>query len=215
MRPYIVRQGDYLTQIAYIRGFSAEEVWNHPRNDVLRQERSSPDILQPGDILYLPDAREDWNPLRLTIGKENHFTARTPTVEIKLMLKNADRTPIANQPFRVEGMGPNPFKSTTDEQGVALFHVPVHVREVGLSLGEAGPYYRVHVGHMDPPVELSGVAKRLTHLGYLAPVDFRKIDPSADVLRDAIAAFQKAQGLQATGIIDDKTRETLIQSHGS
>ncbi|WP_437949224.1 peptidoglycan-binding protein [Sorangium sp. So ce296] len=215
MRPYVVRQGDYLTRIAHMRGFSAEEVWNHPLNDALQKKRASPDVLQPGDILYLPDAGERWNPLPLTTGGENHFTAHIPTVEVKLALESIDRTPVENQPFRVEGIGPNPFESRTDGSGIALFHVPIHIREVGLSLYEAGLYYRVRVGHMDPAVELSGVAKRLAHLGYLVSLDFSEVELSADTLREPIAAFQRAQGLQVTGIIDHKTRDTLVQSHGS
>src|SRR5688572_23264483 len=99
MRPYVVRQGDYLTQLAHRRGFSVEDVWNDPANDALRQKRSSPEILQPGDILHLPERREGWNPRSLTIGGENRFTAKIPAVQIKLVLQRADGTAIANKPF--------------------------------------------------------------------------------------------------------------------
>lgn len=215
MRPYVVRQGDYLAQIAHRRSFSAEKVWNHPLNDELRKRRASPDILHPGDILYLPDAREGWNPLPLTTGGENPFTARIPTVEIKLVLERADRTPIANKPFHVEGMGPEPFEGTTDGTGLALFPVPVHVREVGLSLDEESLYYYVRVGNLDPANEPSGAAKRLAHLGYLARINFNEAQPSTHALTEAIAAFQDAQCIKITGCIDDATHDALVQAHGS
>ncbi len=219
MRPYVVRQGDYLTQLAHRRGFSAEAVWNDPLNDALRQKRASPDILQPGDTLHLPDARERWNPLPLAIGSENHFMASIPTVEIRLVLQRADGTPIANKRFCVDGMGPQPFDGTTDAIGLALFPVPVHVREVDLLLEEEGLHYRVRIGHMDPPDEQTGAIKRLVHLGYLQPLDFNELEPFADVLREAITAFQEAhrdaQGLQVTGTLDDATRDALVQAHGS
>lgn len=215
MRPYVVRQGDYLTQIAHRRGFSAEVVWNDPLNDALRQKRASPDILQPGDILHLPDAHEGWNPLPLAAGGENRFAARIPTIEIKLMLKHGDRSPIANKPFRVEGMGPEPYNGTTDSTGLASFPVPVHVHEVDLSLDEVGLYYYVRVGHLDPADEPSGAAKRLAHLGYLTPIDMNKMVPSAHLLSEAIAAFQEAKGIKVTGALDDTTHDALVEAHGS
>lgn len=215
MRPYVVRQGDYLAQIAHRRSFSAEKVWNHPLNDALRMKRASPDILHPGDIVYVPDAREGWSPLPLTTGGENPFTARIPTVEIKLVLERADRTPIANKPFRVEGMGQEPFEGTTDGSGLALFAVPVHVREVGLSLDEDSLYYHVRVGNLDPADEASGAAKRLAHLGYLAPINFDSLQPIAHDLAEAIASFQEAQGIRVTRYLDRATLDALVQAHGS
>ncbi|WP_437604885.1 peptidoglycan-binding domain-containing protein [Sorangium sp. So ce834] len=216
MRPYVIRQGDYLAQLAHRYSFSAAEVWNHPLNDALRQKRASPDILQPGDILYLPDARDGWNPLLLTTGGANRFTARIPSVEIKLVLERADTTPIANKRFRVEGLGTEPFNGITDASGLALFPVPVHVREVNLALEEEGLHCQVCIGQMDPVDEPSGAAKRLTHLGYPASISLCEFDVSADVLSEAIAAFQTAHGqLEITGTLDDATRDALVQAHGS
>ncbi|WP_437969979.1 LysM domain-containing protein [Sorangium sp. So ce260] len=215
MRPYVVRQGDYLTEMAYRRGFSATEVWNHLSNEALRKARSNPDILQPGDVIHLPAAREDWRPLPLTAGGHNRFTARIPSVEIKLVLERADGTAIVDKPFRVDGLGPEPFESKTDSAGLARFNVPVHVRELDVFLDGEGLRYRVLVGHMDPVSEPSGVAKRLAHLGYLAPLDLKNIEPSDAMLSEALAVFQAAEGLSITGTLDDATRDALVTAHGS
>ncbi|WP_437729816.1 peptidoglycan-binding domain-containing protein [Sorangium sp. So ce1335] len=215
IRPYVVRQGDYLTQLAHRRGFSAERVWEHPSNEALRRKRPSPEILQPGDVLYLPDAPETEGSLPLTTGGQNRFTARVPTVEIKLILKRADGTPVADEPFRVTGTGPEPFESTTDGAGLALFPVPAHLEEVSVSLDGVGLRYRVRIGHMDPADEPSGIIKRLAHLGYLPTLEVGEAGPSSGELTDAVAAFQEAHGLAVTGTLDDATRDAIVQAHGS
>ena len=215
MQPYVVRQGDYLAQIAHRRGFSAEEVWNHPLNAELRERRGSHDILHPGDILQVPVGREGWSPRPLSSGGEHHFTARVTTIEIKLVLHRADRTVIANAPFRVDGLGPQPFEGETDGAGLALFEVPVHVREVAVSLAGEGLDYRVRIGRLDPAGEPSGVAKRLAHLGYLAPIGHDETPCPEALVSDAVSAFQEAQGLAVTGTVDDATRDALVAAHGS
>ncbi|WP_437547270.1 peptidoglycan-binding protein [Sorangium sp. So ce367] len=215
MRPYVVRQGDYLTQIAHRRGFSAEEVWNCPANKELRRRRANPDILQPGDVLYLPDGPEGCDPMPLEIGGENRFAATTPTVEVRLVLRRVDGTAFANKPFRVQGAGMPPLDGTTGGDGLALFCVPVQVREVDLSLDDGSLRCRVRVGHMDPADEPSGIAKRLSHLGYLARVDLGEAEPAARALGEALKAFQRAKGLPETGSVDDATRDALVQVHGS
>ncbi|WP_438025579.1 peptidoglycan-binding protein [Sorangium sp. So ce233] len=193
-----------------------DEIWNHPSNEELRRRRLTPDILHPGDILYLPGVSEGRDPLPLTIGGENRFTARVPTVEIRLILRRADGTALAGERFRVDGSGPEPFTGTTTGDGLALFRVPSHVREVRLSLQQEGLRYQVRIGQMDPRDELSGAAKRLAHLGYLPVLDFPAVALSEDVLHEAIAAFQEAQGdLQVTGTLDDATRDALVAAHGS
>ena len=55
LRPYVIRQGDYVAKLAHRHGFDAAEVWQLPKNETLRRKRGSPDILYPGDILYIPE----------------------------------------------------------------------------------------------------------------------------------------------------------------
>jgi LysM domain len=53
---YKVRQGDHLSDIATALGFSSyETIWNHPKNAKLKQKRVNPNVLFPGDTLFIPD----------------------------------------------------------------------------------------------------------------------------------------------------------------
>ncbi len=55
MQPYVIRQGDHLAHLAHKFGFDPQAVWQDGSNDELREARPDPNILCPGDVLYIPD----------------------------------------------------------------------------------------------------------------------------------------------------------------
>ena len=55
MPDYPVKQGDSLASIAFDHGLFWQSVWNHPNNARLKQQRGSPNILKPGDVVFVPD----------------------------------------------------------------------------------------------------------------------------------------------------------------
>ncbi|MFT3765690.1 MAG: hypothetical protein QM820_09265 [Minicystis sp.] len=79
LRPYVVRQGDYLTRLAHRFGFDAEEVWNDPKNAEIKKLRSSMEVLAPGDIVYLPEPTRATLPIQK--GTTNRYVATIPKVE--------------------------------------------------------------------------------------------------------------------------------------
>ncbi len=72
-QPYVVREGDTLTVLAYRRGADATAIWNDPSNAGLKASRCSMDLLHPGDIVHLPPARETFTPV--SVGAVNEFRA--------------------------------------------------------------------------------------------------------------------------------------------
>jgi hypothetical protein len=102
LRPYVVKQGDYLTKLAHTFGFDAEEVWNDPKNAELKQRRADMDVLAPGDVVYLPEASKEGLPL--TPGTSNRYTAKVPKIEVTLAFQDGD-APLANEPCEVLGLG--------------------------------------------------------------------------------------------------------------
>ena len=60
MRPNIVKQRDYVDSIADQYGFDPEEVWNDDKNKTLKEKRKSPNILAPGDVLFIPDVCQEF-----------------------------------------------------------------------------------------------------------------------------------------------------------
>ena len=53
---HYVEQGEYLAQIARSYGFvDYNTIWDAPENQGLKDKRKNPNILFPGDKLFIPD----------------------------------------------------------------------------------------------------------------------------------------------------------------
>lgn len=213
-RPYIVRQGDHLTRLAYVHGFDADTVWNHERNAELREMGRSPDILAPGDILYLPVKPKDG--LAFSAGSGNRYRAQVPKIKVSLTFMDADQV-LANERYEVHGLGTDGSSGQsalheTDGDGTVELELPVTTREVTIVFPNQNIAYEVRVGDMDPLAEMAGIQKRLENLGYLP----RERESAAEgaYVQAAIAEFQKKHGLSPTGTIDDQTSKLLKDEHG-
>jgi Putative peptidoglycan binding domain len=213
-RPYIVRQGDHLARLAYIHGFDANEVWNHDQNSELREMGRTPEILAPGDILYLPLKPKEG--LSFSAGTSNRYRARVPKVKVAVVFKDGDRV-LADEPYEIHGLGTDGSSGQTeakrtDSEGKVELELPVTTREVTIVFPNQNVAYEVRVGDMDPADEQSGLQKRLENLGYL-PRD-REGAAEAAYVQGAIAHFQKEHGLATTGSVDEKTSTVLKDEHG-
>lgn len=211
MVPYVVRQGDHLQQLAYERGFDAMTVWNDAKNDALRKARPDPNILAPGDVLYIP-AQPAWHDL--AVGSTTTFTSpRAPDLDMSVAFTQAGK-PIANAKCVVHGLPPPASPLQTDGDGKLQLTVPVDVRVLYVEFPDTKLVVTLNVGALDPTSEPSGVWERLRNLGH--------VDPSApplgytndEELAEAVRAFQNAQGLPVTGQLDDATRAKLETAHG-
>jgi N-acetylmuramoyl-L-alanine amidase len=58
MPDHTVTQGECISSIAERYGLFWETVWNHPNNAELRQQRENPNVLRPGDVVFVPERRE-------------------------------------------------------------------------------------------------------------------------------------------------------------
>ena len=216
MKPYVIRQGDYLTKLAHIHGFDADAIWNHAQNGDLREKRSQRDMLHPGDILWIPDAPSH-RKLPLRAGAANRYVARIPKVPVALRLQVGGE-PLVKEPFRILGLGGEPIEGATDEDGYLSASVPVHVREIEVLLTQKGRTLRLRVGDLDPINTVMGVKKRLTHLGFYQPQRVGVENNEAadgEALISALKAFQQENGLEPSGKLDEPTAKALSGAHGS
>lgn len=213
MRPYVIRQGDYLTRLAHDHGFDADAVWDHADNRTVR-ERSEREILAPGDVLRLPEPERDDHDLRANT--TNTYRAQVPRVRISIALADESGA-IANERCIVEGASPRAEELQTDGDGVLSFRVPLTVREVRVSVPALRLSFPVCVAHLDPMTTPSGVRARLRHLGYYRAAPTARSEDRWDepALAAAITLFQRAQRLDPTGVMNDDTRDALRRAHGS
>ncbi|WP_437733445.1 peptidoglycan-binding domain-containing protein [Sorangium sp. So ce1335] len=213
MTIHVVRQGEYLDQLAHKHGFDAEEVWNDERNVEIRERRPDPSMLAPGDHLCIPATARPGTPVEARA--VNRYRARVPMVEIAIALGSGG-VALAHEPYVIEGLPGGAQAGQTDDRGQVRFRAPITTQEVTLELVNRGVVHPVRIGHLDPVNEDSGVRQRLRHLGYFGRWIGRG-EPPLSHERDAraIRAFQRDHGLEVTGYADRSTRERLVDVHGS
>jgi len=208
MKPYVIRQGDYLARLAQTLRFDAAQVWNHARNEPLRTLRKHSEVLLPGDVLYVPDPSDE--PLAVEVGSGNSFRGNVARVELVVVSKDGNGRPRGGVKAWVHGLGAV-REETTGGDGKLTLKVPVDTRKVSVVFEGDARVYQLRVGNLDPVEETTGVRQRLIALGYLLD----QLDADGAMLRDAIKRFQKTQGLTETGEADDAMRAKLRAVHRS
>lgn len=214
MKPYVIKQGDYLSKVAHRQGFNAKKVWNHAKNAELKALRGDGEILKAGDILFVPDEPRTTNPFKAQT--TNQYVASVPKVPVELKL-TTDDGPLADERFIVEGIGDD-TERITDPAGVARFEVDVHTREVTIALLDRDEKCLMRIGDVDPVDEPSGARMRLTALGFYGPTTTGADGyvPTDDArLSSGLTRFQRASGLEPTGDLDEATQRALRDAYGS
>ena len=212
MQPYIIQQGDYLTKLASRRGFDEDKVWNDPKNEALRKTRKDPNQLVTGDVLYVPERKPVWTPIK--IGQVNTFVADVKRTKVKLRFVSKGK-PLSNEPYTLDGGLPKEGK--TDGDGVVEADVLVTTSTVRVHFAGRREVFTAHIGHLDPVDEATGAHQRLVALGAFGRPQGGALGPgfSKESLAQALVAFQRANALPATGTLDDATRGKLVELHGS
>ena len=95
MPDHIVRQGEHLSGIAAEYGYTDyRSIWNHPDNAELKRKRRNPNVLHPGDRLFIPDKE-----LRLEPGQteqRHRFRLKGQGLRLRVVARDAENQPIAN-----------------------------------------------------------------------------------------------------------------------
>src|ERR1700721_2282773 len=82
---YVVQQGDHLSGIAREPGFADyRTIWNHADNAQLRKDRENPHVLNPGDVIHIPE-KESKSVSRPT-GQMHRFIVGGPSLKLGLAL---------------------------------------------------------------------------------------------------------------------------------
>lgn len=202
MATYIVRQGDCISSIADDLGLKWETVWNHGNNASLRAKRKDPNVLYPDDEVYVPD--RELKELSRNTDQKHKFVKKGEPTKLKLRLLD-DYKPRAGVKYQLEIDGVSK-SGTTDSNGFIKETIPAGARSGRLLVGQGRPtrdFYDLRLGELDPLETEDGIRGRLIDLGF-----------GADNLNDAISAFQKREGLEATGEANDATLNRLKERFG-
>jgi hypothetical protein len=220
---YTVRQGDHLTRIAISCGFTDwSPVWNAPENANLRSKRTSPDVLMPGDSLYVPDLQT--KELSAATDQGHKYILRQKPLNLRIKILDRFNDCLSNTVcnFRI---GEDSKRTSTDSggglthpltlqqrmasDGSLQFQEPLVVNQQSLARTVQIP---LQLGQIDPVDEVSGQLKRLKNLGYYPSVNGD--DPDAKLFRAAVEEFQCENHLTVDGICGPQTQAKLKAVYG-
>jgi N-acetylmuramoyl-L-alanine amidase len=209
-RFHTVAQGECLSSIAEREGMLWETLWDHPANADLRRRLKDPNVLKPGDRLWIP---------ALTPGEINcetearhRFVKKGNSVVLRLRLLNGDR-PRADQEYLLDIDGRR-LCGFTDSEGNLEHRIPPVARNGELKLICTGGHteiFQIKLGHLNPTSDLLGVQQRLRNLGFHCELTGEWDEQT----RSAAASFRRKNNLPESGELDGQVRELLEQNHGS
>ncbi len=204
-----IAQGEHLSQIARKYGFrSYLTIWDHPNNEALKKLRKDPNILYPGDSLYIPD--KDPKVVTGETGMTHKFVVPIPKLELRIALRDLSDLPITGLACDLDVEG-TVYPLTTDGNGTIRQAIAADAERGAVRAAAMEVDLAIGIGHLDPVEEESGLRARLRNLGYDAgPLGF---DDEGE-LRSAIEEFQCDHSLKVTGVNDGTTREKLREVYG-
>jgi len=216
---YTVVAGDHISRLAEQFGFAKyETIWNHPQNADLKALRKNPNILNPGDQVYIPDA--DVKTLDRPADVKHSFTKPAETLKLRLVLNRMYNKPYAIVPCTLS-VGSVQTDLTTDgnaqiEQTIKRLDSAGSVKlndQITVSGGAATIQREVdfQIGFLTPLTEVSGQIGRLANLGYYrGPAS----PPDLDEFKSAVEEFQCENSLSVDGICGPLTQAKLKSVYG-
>lgn len=210
MKSHTVIQGDCFSSIAEENGFFWETLWNHPENKKLRELRKDPNILLPGDVVFVPDKR--LKQLSEPTNEVHKYRLKNTPAKLKVRILG-DAEPRAGEPFVLIIDDVEIKRGKIPPDGQIEISIPPTAKGGKLLIGEGEneEEYILNLGHLDPIDTLTGVKARLSSVGF----DCGEINEEMnEETIEAIADFQSyINHPDPNGQLDDQTRETLKKLH--
>lgn len=221
---HAVKQGEHVSGIAAVYGFSSyRSIWNHPENENLKKLRKNPNVLYPGDSLYIPD-RETREEAKQT---EQRHTFKKTAGEVVLRVKVLDlQNRAQSEPGSINSHGVHRDLSDKGD-GVLQGEIPANLKSAFLFFPWSGkekepsPDLRIpiSIGALDPITERSGQRQRLNNLGYFAGFSEKSEAQFIRALQefqcDHLTDIKKHDPKkEVDGVFDQATRAVLEQKHG-
>jgi N-acetylmuramoyl-L-alanine amidase len=213
MSIHIVEQGECLSKIAARYGFrNFRTIYEHPANADLRSKRPNPNLLFPGDSIFIPDktSKEEAVP----DARLHRFQMTSSRRFLRLVIQGLDGKAMASTEYDLEIEG-NLQHDVTGPDGLIECWIPAEARNGSLTI--RGYSWPLSIGDLNPLDKtadqgVSGIQARLKNLGYdPGPID----GISGPLTEAAIREFQADNPpLAVDGVCGPKTRAILVQVYG-
>jgi hypothetical protein len=215
-RVYIIDTGDSTTALAFEHGLFWKTVWDHAENSDLKQKRKQPNILAPGDELYIPEIkpREE----SCATEKRHRFRRKGVPEKLNLQILKLNGKPRANEPYRFVIDDVILREGKLDGEGKLSEFIPNNAKTGKLWLGEKyddGPI-SLQLGNLDPVDTIRGVQHRLKNLGFWrGPINGEDDADLHKVVRKFRAQHKLAEVPEDQSPIDDEFRDKIKELHQS
>ncbi len=197
-----------MSSIGATYGFDWRLLWNLPENQGLKQLRKNPNVLFPGDEVFIPDLTVRADECGTDMLHKFELVGVPETLRIRL-LDELDR-PRANLKYELV-IGGRSLQGKTNANGELEEKIPPLENNARLYVGEERREVLLSIGSLDPLDEVSGAQARLANLGYDAgPTDGVLGPRTGRAIRD----FQDDYDLEITGELDPPTLSKLKDRHG-
>ncbi len=212
---YIVEQGDCLSSIADVFGFTDwRTIYDDSNNANFRNLRPNPNVIYPGDALYIPD--KILKELSRPTDKLHKFVLKTSVTWLRIVVRDGKQIPAAGCRYHIEIDG-HPFPdSTLGNDGLLQVLIPAGACSGLLTVwfddkSPVGRSWELRLGHLDPVEEVTGIQARLNNLGYPSGGVDGIIGP---LTQAAVRSFQEDNQLKVDGIPGPITQGKLKELHG-
>lgn len=207
---YTIQQGESLVTVAHKFGFlNYKTIYDHPKNADFRKRRPNPNLIHPGDSLYIPDKFIRYE--KCETGKRHTFAVKPDTRRIEVKVLDIDGEPLKSTAYELL-LDSKPFSSKqTDGSGVLRETIPREAKEGTLKILHY--VWTLKLDHLNPVKNtaddgVSGIQARLRNLGYDTGAIDGILGPRTQA---AIRAFQSDHMPDnVTGEPDENTVGKLI-----
>lgn len=190
------------------------KIYDDPANAGFRQKRPNPNIIYPGDEIFIPDKEPKIEPRPTE--KKHKFKLKSQKTLVRIVLQDGDFQPLAGKKYKL-AVEDKTYEGSTGSDGLVQREITANA-ETGLLtvwLGDddsgAGYTWQVRLGHLDPVEELTGVQARLNNLSFDCGAVDGIFGPHT---KAAVRFFQEKQGLKVDGIPGPNTQAKLKEVHG-
>jgi N-acetylmuramoyl-L-alanine amidase len=200
-----------MASIAFNHGFLWKTLWDHSKNHSLRTLRKDPNVLYPGDRVFIPRLRERKEECNTDV--RHRFRLLGVPEKLQMVLLESNGEPRADWEYCLVIDGKITAQGVLDGTGRLECSIPPNAKagRLHLRFGSINEEIKLDLGATDPIDTASGVQARLNSLGFdCGSVDGEKGPRTTE----AIAAFQESEGLAVTGDLDDETLTHLQEVHG-
>jgi len=211
---HTVEQGECLSSLAKQHKLQSwRRIYNHPENASFRQARPNPNLIYPGDLVYIPDV-EVGNEGKPT-DQEHKFVVKQEKTMLRIVVADEDGVPYKQNEYRLT-IGDDVYEGKTNDHGMVEQAIDPQAFSGELTVWWRGAprrrcTWKLNIGHLDPIEQMSGIQARLNNLGYQSgPVDGIR----GPITTAAVKKFQTKHKLAVDGIPGPITQGKLREVHG-